>query len=246
MIHGFQIMFSLKGDLQTHVQPRNYHRKERRPGARERHAGLRPRLHESEMRDHVTQPGQERSRGQYAASYSLDSAVADFGGRGRESGPQEVVEEQIRSQYQELSTIEAIRKSMESTARPKTAPPERVPGWMLDLDINLDISAIDTIPPFEQNENTDPGLSTNSFCGQATLVYLDNDSDLDFEDSEINNEIAVKSKQNYSDDAQTDKARPRDHGQEVLVNSNRAISPRTLQLNTFRVTEMISPKSGGR
>lgn len=246
MVHGFQIMFSLKADVQTHVQPRNYHRKERRPGARERHAGLRPRLHESEMQDHVTHLGLERSRGQYAASYSLDSAVADFGGRGWESGPQEVVEEQVRSQYQELSTIEAIRKSMEATARPKTAPPERVPGWILDLDINLDISAVDTIPPFEENENTDPGLSANSFCGKASLVYLDNDSDLDFEDPVINNKTSVKSKQNYSDDAQTDKARPEDHEQEVLVNSNTAISRRTLQSNTFRVTEMISPESGGR
>ncbi|XP_052285008.1 uncharacterized protein LOC127881296 isoform X2 [Dreissena polymorpha] len=166
-------------DAYSQLRPRNVCRKERRPGARERHSTQR--LRWSDDRQGKTQPATPSAHPAepYAPSYSHESAIRDFAQVQTQRELKPEIAAEVTSQYREPSTIEDIRRSMQRTARVQSALPQRVPAWMLDLDINLDISTADVMPPFDDDEANLKSRASDTFSQRASWTFLDNESDDD-------------------------------------------------------------------
>ena len=82
-----------------------------------------------------------------------------------------MLETQVTSHYQELTTIENIRKQLAAQPRPQTTPPT-LPDWLLNLDLNLDVTTVDIIPPFESAKQE----KQNTYLSRAkvTIIHEDN------------------------------------------------------------------------
>ncbi|WAR26879.1 hypothetical protein MAR_012583, partial [Mya arenaria] len=154
--------------------PRNIDRKERHPGARERNSNKRQRLQDKRKLPPENAPRSRAKEPQFHPTYSHDSAVKDFGRH--ETCSEQNEQQKVTSYYQELSTIEAIRKSIDKTSRAKSAPSANVPNWMLNLDINLDISSVDIIPPYV-DDVTLKSRASETFSERASLTFVDNNSE---------------------------------------------------------------------
>ena len=179
------MMYS-SSDVFNQLQPRHVGRRERHPGARERHSAQRQR-HVYDGDNSQTTASKTtipQSHIKPKSSYSMNSAISEFGSR-----RPEVNEEQVRvtSACRELSTIEDIRASMNATAKPRSAPPPHVPDWMVNLDINLDVSSVDIIPPFEEKGDTKVDKENETFTESPSFTFLDTDLvESDSENEELN------------------------------------------------------------
>ncbi|XP_045164786.2 uncharacterized protein LOC123528828 [Mercenaria mercenaria] len=238
------MMFS-SSDVFTQLQPRHVGRRERRPGARERHSSQRQR-HVQDS-DHSTvnrlKTSAQTSHTTNKTSYSMDSAISEFSRNKRNDNPGH---ETVTSSYREVSTIEAIRASMKATARPKSAPPPHIPAWMVNLDINLDVTSVDIIPPFQESEKTINYKEKETFTETPSFAFLDTESE-GSEDEEVrfkeqkerfNSERtklnAMKSQ--TSDSIQSSRPQSRQYNRPLsLMEETRPMS------NTFRIAGRFSP-----
>ncbi|WAR27114.1 hypothetical protein MAR_012818, partial [Mya arenaria] len=103
-----QNMLFVNSDIYAHLRPRNVDRKERHPGARERNSNKRQRLQDKRKIPPENAPRSRATEPQFHPTYSHDSAVKDFGRH--ETFSEQNEQQKVTSYYQELSTIEAIRK----------------------------------------------------------------------------------------------------------------------------------------
>lgn len=175
-------------DVFTQLQPRNVSRRERKPGARERHSLQRERLGQCQKTETLDTIPQKLSIPQpqpvryNKTSYCMDSAVSEFGGR-REKENEISEQPFVTSRYKELTTIEDIRANMKATARRQhSAPPKHIPNWMLNLDIHLDVSVSDIIPPFDEDANNKSEKDKETYNESASLIFLENTSDDEADD----------------------------------------------------------------
>ncbi|WAR26892.1 hypothetical protein MAR_012596 [Mya arenaria] len=169
-----QNMLFVNSDVYAHLRPRNVDRKERHPGARERNSNKRQRLQDKRKIPPENAPRSRATEPQFHPTYSHDSAVKDFGRH--ETFSEQNEQQKVTSYYQELSTIEAIRKSIDKTSRAKSAPSANIPNWMLNLDINLDVSSVDIIPPYDDGV-TLKSRASETFSERASLTFENNSED---------------------------------------------------------------------
>ncbi|WAR26893.1 hypothetical protein MAR_012597 [Mya arenaria] len=103
-----QNMLFVNSDVYAQLRPRNVDRKERHPGACERNSNKRQRLQDKRKIPPENAPRSRATEPQFHPTYSHDSAVKDFGRH--ETCSEQNEQQKVTSYYQELSTIEAIRK----------------------------------------------------------------------------------------------------------------------------------------
>jgi len=244
-------MALVSADVYAQLRPRHSQRRKRHPGSRERHAlhhqriGDKRKLNENAMSVSNATNVYSNVRPSYT---SLDSAVTDF--VRKDTREEQLVQPEVISQYKELTTIDDIRKDMNRTARAKSAPPAHVPDWMLNLDLNLDISHTDVIPPYDDVTEIRT-RSRESFTERASFTFiesdtgsetsLDNDAenDLDnfsnnYEDTCVTNKIQNKfgrgiQKENYD---------PSEYMASRKLGSNKHLA---LNVNTFKIAQPFSP-----
>ncbi|WAR26905.1 hypothetical protein MAR_012609, partial [Mya arenaria] len=110
-----QNMLFVNSDVYAQLRPRNVDRKERHPGARERNSNKRQRLQDKRKIPPENAPMSRATEPQFHPTYSHDSAVKDFGRH--ETCSEQNEQQKVTSYYQELSTIEAIRKTMQPKSK---------------------------------------------------------------------------------------------------------------------------------
>lgn len=235
-------------DAFTQLQPRHMCRRERKPGARERHSAQRQRhVHNPHSSTSIPHTSHPQSSNPIQTSYCMDSAISEFSrNRSRKMNDNAEEEERITSCYKEVTTIEGIRAKMKETSKPKAALSSHVPEWMMNLDINLDVTSIDIIPPFETHESE--LKQTEAFTERPSLIFLERDSDT--EDDEDETMVQNKSiKQNVTMDTGrielTEQSRERvQRSRPQSRQSGRALSSRdgTLPMSdTFKIAGRYSP-----
>ena len=171
-------------DCQGPVHARFSKRRERRPGLRERHSAS----HQSKAETESQLPDTPRStsRSTFAGHPHPGGISERCTVRSVPLEPKAVNQNDIQDEvmvsthYKELSTIDAIRKQLASEPRPQTAPPT-LPDWLLNLDLNLDITSVDTIPPFDSS--TQKSDDTYRSRPKVTIIHEEN-CDSDTADSE--------------------------------------------------------------
>ncbi|KAL4225847.1 hypothetical protein ACF0H5_013836 [Mactra antiquata] len=232
-------MMFKSADVFTQLQPRHVCRRERRPGLRERHSAQRQRF----TTEHdVTNQSDKSSNVQnvkVTSSYSMNSAISDFSRNYPKTNDEPVT---TVSQYKELSTIEDIRRQMKSTARVKSAPPTHVPDWMINLDINLDVTSVDLIPPY--SEAGPNQKSSDTFTESPSFMYLDDDDD----EADIDDVIDDVYKDNLDINKSSDKVfstRTKDVSSASTRNIGTA-KPSSARnrgtQNTFRIAQPFTPE----
>ena len=169
----------VRNDVTSQLQPRHSCRRERHPGARERHSTMKRRL----CSDVDSQPSNTRlMTSQVRSSYCMTSA-SQYQRIGQSEVEVVTENSNVISAMKDLSTIEAIRESMRSTEKqqPFSEIKHRsIPTWMLGLDLNLDVTAVDIIPPFEQTSNSDEV----TYDEQPTVTFInDDEEDIDLHDN---------------------------------------------------------------
>ena len=261
-------MLAATADAHMHVQPRHVHRRQRQPGARERNSTRRLRLQSPTTPSMTPQYHLTRSGTQHQSTYSYDSTIHDFClNVSNTSNTKPVQEEAFISKCQEPTTVADIRKSIERTSRPSTCPPgsTRRPEWSANLDINLDLSALDVVPPYDDTENTcDDNTNTNnnpylsqSFCEAVSLTYLDTEAD--DEDSDIyerkmtNTKLEINYSKSHSSDTRSipTSNRPNTASGSHSVSNDGNIGgngrtgneTRRIETNTFKTTRPLSSMS---
>lgn len=158
----------------SNLQPRHASRRARTPGARVRHSAQLERNSPESRLKTSTRPNTALPR----PSFCMQTGVVQSF-QAKTQNQQNVFEpEVISSKYKELSTIEDIRAEVRATKkRPKRKIPAHIPQWMMDLDINLDVSSADIIPPFEESLSGEN--ETFHARTKVTIVYDDEDSEAD-------------------------------------------------------------------
>lgn len=239
-------MLTSRTDVQMHLQPRHAHRRERHPGVRERNSNRRLRHQGPEtprMMSHTHTPRTADDRPQIA--YSLDSAVSDFSRKRPLTKQLDVThEETMTSRCQELSTVEAIRKSMKRTAKSNTCSTDRIPTWAIKLDINLDTSSVDIIPPFDEKENVEQNLGTNqSFHETVSFSYLDTDENFETSDDEEGQALVAKDSIQETSPAAGDIKEPKAHGD---TDGSASTATQRIESNTFKTARNFSAHSFGK
>ena len=145
-------------DCHGQVHARFSKRRERRPGLRERHSASQSSKSEDENKIPET-PRSTFVGHSHSGGISERNTLRTAPKRAPlESKPVNETAEQdeaiVSTHYKELTTIEAIRKQLASEPRPQTAPPT-LPDWLLNLDLNLDVTAVDIIPAYDSStQNT--------------------------------------------------------------------------------------------
>lgn len=196
-------------DCQGAVHPRFSKRRERRPGIRERHSA-----HESRSTlETVETPETPRSTfvgHVHTGGLSERCTIRPDSNRIPVQtkiakdyvNNNEVDEAQISTHYMELTTIDNIRKQMTAQPRQRKTPPT-IPDWLLNLDLNLDVTAVDIIPPFDPSKET--GRETYSGRPKVTIIR-EGKYNGDSENDETLNRLYEDSEQNVEDyDSQDDK-----------------------------------------
>ena len=175
-------------DCQGPVHARFSKRRERRPGLRERHSASHQSKAETESQLSDTPRSMPRSTfaGHPHPGGISERCTVRTDPKRTPLGPREVNQNEtqdevmVSTHYKELSTIDAIRKQLASEPRPHTAPPT-LPDWLLNLDLNLDITAVDIIPPFDSS--TQKSDDTYRSKPKVTIIHEEN-CDSDSADSE--------------------------------------------------------------
>lgn len=237
-------MMLASSDVFTQLQPRHVCRRERKPGARERHSALRQR-HATDLGPSAVsiQKSSAESTTQRGKSYyCMDSAISEFSRNKRNENTEK---ERVTSSYKEVSTIDAIQATMKATAKPKSAPPPHIPRWMLDLDINLNVSSVDIIPPFGKELKASE-RDSETFNETASLIFVNTDSDDSENDNAFNRVTTddldterrkhVNYKSQEGDRVQS--SRPHSRQNESVPSSRSGIRPMS---NTFRIARGFSP-----
>lgn len=164
-------------DCQGPVHARFSKRRERRPGLRERHSASQAIKTEDENR--LVETTRSTPRSTFAA-HSHSGGISEH--YTLRTAPKHALQETravnqndddvlVSTHYKELTTIEAIRKQLASLPRPQTAPPT-LPDWLLNLDLNLDVTAVDVIPPFDSS--TQNSGDTHKSRPKVTIVHEEN------------------------------------------------------------------------
>lgn len=164
-----------KQDCQGPVHARFSKRRERRPGLRERHSAP-PRVDKSEDENAKTETprsafvGHPHSGG-ISERYTLrvDQKRLPLGSK-TVTNYEKVDEEFVSTQYKELTTIEAIRKQIATQPKLQTASPT-LPDWLLNLDLNLDVTAVDIIPPFDSSKQNNSDTYRSE--PKVTIIHED-------------------------------------------------------------------------
>lgn len=153
------------------IRPRNSQRRERHPGTRERHSGLRSRLHSASPDNERNKSGFNEQHAQNR--YESDQVKSDIS-RSHQT-PTSYCFKTVQREYsrpltaQHSLTLDDVKRDQETLSnRPKTAFAGRVPKWMLDLDVNLDISC-DVIPPYDDSQTKN---EPETFSEDVSFVYL--------------------------------------------------------------------------
>ena len=168
-------------DCQGPVHARFSKRRERRPGLRERHSASQASKIEDENKLLATPRSTPMSSfaghshsDAISERYTLRTASKHALHEARVVNQNDVQDEVLVStHYKELTTIDAIRKQLASEPRPQTAPPT-LPDWLLNLDLNLDVTAVDVIPPFDSS--TKNNSDTHRIRPKVTIVHEDNNN----------------------------------------------------------------------
>ena len=161
-------------DCHGPVHARFSKRRERKPGTRERHSAQHERHSLESHSDASSTPRSTFVGHVHTGGYTERCTFRpNYNQPHRQIVPQneEVHEEQVVSQYKELTTIENIRKQMAAQTRPKETHPT-IPDWLLNLDLNLDVTAIDTVPPYEREKSN--VHETYSNRPKVTIIHEDN------------------------------------------------------------------------
>ena len=197
-------------DCQGAVHPRTSKRRERRPGVRERHSAQ-----ESHSPiENVEAPETPRSTfvgHAHTGGLSERCTIRPDSNRipvqtkiARECfDDKEVDEIQISTSYKELTTTDNIRKQMAAQPKLRNAPPT-IPDWLLNLDLNLDVTAVDIIPPFDPSKET--GRETYSGSTKVTVIREDKYKS-DSEKNDNLNSLYDDSEQNVEDHGDVDDRR---------------------------------------
>ncbi|WAR26883.1 hypothetical protein MAR_012587 [Mya arenaria] len=237
-----QNMLFVNSDVYVQLRPRNVDRKERHPGARERNSNKRQRLQDKRKIPPENAPRSRATEPQFHTTYSHDSAVKDFGRH--ETCSEQNEQQRVTSYYQKLSTIEAIRKSIDKTSRTKSATSANIPNWMLNLDINLDVSSVDIIPPYD-DDVTLKSRASETFSERASLTFVENNSEDNIDnlsDSEKDYLEAVPNENKHQEKAKSvpipdNKKREVYADTSVWPRQNKSVRPLS---NTFRIATPFS------
>ncbi|XP_052780360.1 uncharacterized protein LOC128217316 [Mya arenaria] len=235
-------MLFVNSDVYVQLRPRNVDRKERHPGARERNSNKRQRLQDKRKIPPENAPRSRATEPQFHTTYSHDSAVKDFGRH--ETCSEQNEQQRVTSYYQKLSTIEAIRKSIDKTSRTKSATSANIPNWMLNLDINLDVSSVDIIPPYD-DDVTLKSRASETFSERASLTFVENNSEDNIDnlsDSEKDYLEAVPNENKHQEKAKSvpipdNKKREVYADTSVWPRQNKSVRPLS---NTFRIATPFS------
>ncbi|XP_052782221.1 uncharacterized protein LOC128218569 [Mya arenaria] len=237
-------MLFVNSDVYAQLRPRNVDRKERHPGARERNSNKRQRLQDKRKIPPENAPRSRATEPQFHPTYSHDSAVKDFGRH--ETCSEQNEQQKVTSYYQELSTIEAIRKGIDKTSRAKSAPSANIPNWMLTLDINLDVSSVDIIPPYDDGV-TLKSRASETFSERASLTFVENNSEDNIDNLSDSKKDYLEAVPNENENIHQEKAKsvpiPNNKKREVYADTsvwpkqNKSARPLS---NTFRIATPFS------